>query len=558
MRLRRIEIENFKGISSKQIIELKPITLLFGPNSAGKSTILQSLHYIREILDNNNPDPDEIISGGGMNLGGFANFVNNRDKTKRISIKLIIDRGDNSENKYLPMNSGNTLDSAVEPRLAINYLMGDNVNYDADSTVVHTIGLETKIAWSELNQTAFVCEVNLEMNNGHLFTIKATEPSNSSEITNFNFKHPLFQNVQDDNSDLVNALLDCSTAMASGAPQNLENYSILAKSIKGANFKLREKIEFQLNDVETKDHDNFGDYMYAYGLSFDLQNLLNELIMGPSLIISEFLGNSIYLGPLRKIPERNFDPKLSPDQSRWAYGLAAWDILHQPQNDKLLNRVSKWLEDPDRLDTGYQIKRREDKVISSEDYFHALMQRFLTEDDELSTLEEDISIIQEEYEKIESNSRLVITKEGVEASLIDVGVGISQVLPVLVACLNNVKTLISLEQPELHIHPAVQVGLGDLFIHCITQNSDLPDFAPSLLIETHSEHLMLRLLRRIRERHYDEIPPGSLGLDPRDLSVNYISNNSGKTVFENLEIDEDGDFSNNWPDGFFDERDREL
>ena len=49
------------------------------------------------------------------------------------------------------------------------------------------------------------------MNNGHLFSIKATEPSNSSEITNFNFKHPLFQNVQDDNSDLVNALLDCST-----------------------------------------------------------------------------------------------------------------------------------------------------------------------------------------------------------------------------------------------------------------------------------------------------------------------------------------------------------
>ena len=82
------------------------------------------------------------------------------------------------------------------------------------------------------------------------------------------------------------------------------------------------------------------------------------------------------------------------------------------------------------------------------------MQRFLTEEDELSTLEEDISIIQEEYEKIESNSRLVITKEGVEASLIDVGVGISQVLPVVVACLNNVKTLISLEQPELHIHPA--------------------------------------------------------------------------------------------------------
>ena len=56
MRLSRIEIENFKGIGPAQIIDLKPITLLFGPNSAGKSTILQSLHYLREILERRNGD----------------------------------------------------------------------------------------------------------------------------------------------------------------------------------------------------------------------------------------------------------------------------------------------------------------------------------------------------------------------------------------------------------------------------------------------------------------------------------------------------------------------
>ena len=43
MRLTRIEIENFKGIGTRQSIDLRPITLLFGPNSAGKSTILQAL-----------------------------------------------------------------------------------------------------------------------------------------------------------------------------------------------------------------------------------------------------------------------------------------------------------------------------------------------------------------------------------------------------------------------------------------------------------------------------------------------------------------------------------
>ena len=63
MRLTRIEIENFKGIGKRQIIDLRPITLLFGPNSAGKSTILQALHYVREILERQNPDPDQIVVG---------------------------------------------------------------------------------------------------------------------------------------------------------------------------------------------------------------------------------------------------------------------------------------------------------------------------------------------------------------------------------------------------------------------------------------------------------------------------------------------------------------
>ena len=51
MRLSQIEIAEFQGNWRAQVIELKPITLLFGPNSAGKSTILQSLHYMREILE---------------------------------------------------------------------------------------------------------------------------------------------------------------------------------------------------------------------------------------------------------------------------------------------------------------------------------------------------------------------------------------------------------------------------------------------------------------------------------------------------------------------------
>ena len=55
MSISAITIENFKGIREPVRIELKPITLLFGPNSSGKSTIVQALHYAREIFGEETP-----------------------------------------------------------------------------------------------------------------------------------------------------------------------------------------------------------------------------------------------------------------------------------------------------------------------------------------------------------------------------------------------------------------------------------------------------------------------------------------------------------------------
>lgn len=71
MIIKALTLENFKGIAEPVRIEFKPITLLFGPNSAGKSTVLQALVYTREILERHNLDPDRTLLGGEwMDLGG--------------------------------------------------------------------------------------------------------------------------------------------------------------------------------------------------------------------------------------------------------------------------------------------------------------------------------------------------------------------------------------------------------------------------------------------------------------------------------------------------------
>src|SRR6185437_5397323 len=77
----------------------------------------------------------------------------------------------------------------------------------------------------------------------------------------------------------------------------------------------------------------------------------------------------------------------------------------------------------------------------------------------------------------------------------DVGVGYSQVVPVLVHALGDSNRVLMVEQPELHLHPALQCDLADLFIEGVRSNGN------TFILETHSEYLLYRLIRRIRDAY---------------------------------------------------------
>ena len=89
MPITNISIENFKGIGKRVDIPIRPITLLFGANSAGKSTILQALLYLRHVLENSDPfqvNADKLeVSGETIDLGGFGNFVHDQDLNNQIT-----------------------------------------------------------------------------------------------------------------------------------------------------------------------------------------------------------------------------------------------------------------------------------------------------------------------------------------------------------------------------------------------------------------------------------------------------------------------------------------
>jgi predicted ATPase len=117
----------------------------------------------------------------------------------------------------------------------------------------------------------------------------------------------------------------------------------------------------------------------------------------------------------------------------------------------------------------------------------------------------------------------------------DVGFGVSQVLPVLVLCyyVPEGSTLI-LEQPEIHLHPLVQAGLADVFIDAVKVRRI------QILVESHSEHLLLRLQRRMAEE--------KLAAD--DAALYFCDLEQGASRLQRLDLDEYGNIRN-WPQDFF-------
>ncbi|MBG6166910.1 putative ATPase [Labrenzia sp. EL_195] len=562
MRLSRIEIENFKGIGAKQVIELRPITLLFGANSAGKSTILQALHYVREILQRQNPDPDQTIAGGLIDLGGFKNLIHNHDLSKSMMIKMVVDLSDDQGSEHLPINNGNFLDSPEFEHLRLRYIVGENTDLK-DYAVVQEISLLLQIHWSDLINAPYVSALLVEMDGEKIASITSPPQAGLAQLTDFNFQHPLLQEYVDADEEVSESQPDSdplatrlgievwelSREMAKTANlKSTSEFRIAAASIIGALPEIDKPWNLELRDPDPKKLELENNTPRVRGLAA----LLDELLVGPLRIARDCLSDMTYIGPLRDIPPRAFRPQVSPDEGRWAQGLAAWDLLYTDTKDRLLGHVNEWLSGESKLGTNYEIAKSRYLEIPVSSRIDQLFKRGISED--------DIGELQEEFQKLGSRTEVVLKDivKGIDVTPSDVGVGISQMIPVIVACLREKDGILAIEQPELHIHPAVQIGVGDLFIDAVMPGELSFGSGKTLLVETHSEHIMLRLLRRVRETTGDELPPGALPLKPNDLSVIYVENTPDEVRFRRLRVDEDGDFADRWPNGFFAERAEEL
>lgn len=149
----------------------------------------------------------------------------------------------------------------------------------------------------------------------------------------------------------------------------------------------------------------------------------------------------------------------------------------------------------------------------------------------------------------------LIDSEGNNLKFSDVGAGYSQVFPLLVGLLN--RNYLIFKQPELHLHPRLQSRVADCFVETIF-NDRQEGKIKVRVIETHSEHFVLRLLRRLRESAFDELLHSSLTLYPSDVAFVYFEPTKDGTLIHLIEVLQSGEFAEGWPNGFFDERDEDL
>jgi predicted ATPase len=131
--------------------------------------------------------------------------------------------------------------------------------------------------------------------------------------------------------------------------------------------------------------------------------------------------------------------------------------------------------------------------------------------------------------------KVAVPGSATRVTVTDAGFGISQALPVLVQVFYAPQgSPVLLEQPEIHLHPAAQSALGDVLLAAVKERG------VQLLVETHSEHLLHRIQRRIAEEQ----------ITNDDVAMYFIQSSNGRSEIQELNVDEYGNITN-WPRDFF-------
>ena len=554
--LKALRVGNFKAFGATQTLPIKPITLIFGANSSGKSSLIHALLLAHEAERTGKLDLFRTELGGdSLDLGGFRQYVYRRDPAARVEWGVDLSTG------VLEGPAAELVASAQTINVSLTF------GVELDNEGEPRPGAEPKVDSYEIQVGRVPFLRASRRREGHL------------AIDRLNHEHPCLLTF-------LKALVLSTTTTESVRSEDIEAVgSAVDAVLPSINVPLGTFLPRPLPSSE-RQKDLFVPLSRGsrrQELEGLLRLVLPRTICGFIGAVSDAMSSELqrvkYLGPLRSYPPRHLAADQYHDPNWLAGGGHTYDVLRR--EEPVRRAVNSWLGDPQRLSTPYQLVTRnlltlDDLAGPYETYVERMWQKW---DEQSSTAprEFDESLDEpldpEKYSDLPRETRealfelhkyepsltrlqlleLIDKRTNTIVTHRDVGIGISQVLPVLVNAYASRDSLVAIEQPEIHLHPALQAELADVFIE-----SALGECANSFILETHSEHLILRVMRRIRETAERELPDDNKPIHPSDVAVLYVQPEAkGAEVIE-IKVTEEGEFATPWPNGFFADRAKEL
>jgi len=558
-----IHIQNFKSLIGPVDIDLKPLTFFYGPNSAGKSAITAAIDLVHQFCVTGEPDDFKKL----------RMIVRNQDPQNLLSLGLTVSY---DRHHYLQeFNEFNSLFndfhayfedlfSYFRRNQAANYEISNSAkdeNFDSVFDVGVMFYIQSEEFYSpdapwvsliekvgrDLDHLVLLEKIDwiVEIRVGSDVLVIFTE-----DILIFNHDHELFF--------LINRIL---------AHENLSFLDLLVffeVSQVGNFLGLVPEHYFSNGLFHLTNYDPTHDNSFADSSAGTKWNLIKDLaqflVMVPLKICISGIRSSIYLGPIRAIPdprELTFlarvgesndkiwngwhniyaTTKSSNPQWNWYDGSAAWKEIAKfaPECNELLSSVNDWLVSHQRLGLRH-------RILVTVYATHEMIDSDFGKGD-----------LTEIIESIPDRIILIRLRDDVMKMPVNVqgvGAGVPQIIPVLVAGL--VADCSFIQQPELHLHPRLQTEIADFFISVTNTRNH------KCIIETHSEHLALRTLRRVRETHSAHIRHRDFSLENESVAFYYFNPVEGGTEITRLRVSPEGDFLDRWPRGFFSEREAEI
>jgi predicted ATPase len=539
--LKQIELKNFKAFSENgAIAELAPITLICGQNSAGKSSLMQSLLMLSQTIqlqDNNLDSSDIVTSGKYVDLGNFNSLVNSHDSSKTLQISLTF-----KNTKLTSKHKENKLSLLFESSIKFNEDENNNFgrlkNIEFSSILSNSENFNFILTRTN-NDRTFSFEPNT-----NFYKILSSLPVGPRETH-------IYRRIQREKNQSIREKLIKSYQLALKNSSSKAELSKISEQLDEIDYQEQksEMMEYGDNISYGNLHHRTIDKLRTYTLSnrdrfinmrrgsgsylpssFDDQYIENReitiaemymqriasYISSMNSVLTTTLGQLSYLGPLRSAPQRSYSHKVGKALS---VGNSGEDIVQMlsvrvEQSSNKYKFIEEYLnEECSNLGIPYKFNA----FLKSEDVAGDLVILNVTD--------------------IRTNTIVALT---------DVGFGISQLLPIIIQATYSYETsknktgLMLVEQPELHLHPNLQAKIADFIIRKSKPSQNREGL--QWIIETHSESLIRRLQRRVKEKK----------LKPEDISILYVDRvGDYGSVIKRLRLDEYGDFIDSWPDGFF-------